>query len=76
MSISMDYMRKQIASVYGPLFVSDMPPRQVAAVYNNMKARGKFKKKAKNETSYHQMNIFDYLYETKGEKIELWQQIT
>ena len=74
MSLSMDFMRKQVASVYGPLFVSDMPPRQVAAVYNNMKARGKFnKKKAKNEPEYHQMNIFDYIYETKGEEIELWE---
>ena len=75
MSTSMAFMKQQIASVYGPLFVSDMPPRQVAAVYNNMKARGKFNKK-KGQEEYHQMNIFDYIFETKGEKIELWQQIT
>lgn len=73
MSTSMTYMKKQIASVYGPLFVSDMPPRQVAAVYNNMKARGKFDKKQKgSEPEYHQMNIFDYLWETKGEILE-WE---
>lgn len=71
--MSMTYMRKQIASVYGPLFVSDMPPRQVAAVYNNMKARGKFdEKKEGSEPEYYQMNIFDWLFELKGEKI--WEQ--
>ncbi len=71
--ISMDFMRKEIARIYGPLFVSDMPPRQVAAVYNNMKARGKFDKKKENEPEeYHQMNIFDWLFETKGEKV--WEQ--
>lgn len=68
--ISMDFMRKEIARIYGPLFVSDMPPRQVAAIYNNMKARGKFDKKKKDEEEeYHQMNIFDYLFELKGEKV-------
>lgn len=68
--ISMDYMRQQIASVYGPLFVSDMPPRQVAAVYNNMKSRGKFEKRKDEEPEeYYQMNIFDWLFEMKGEKV-------
>jgi hypothetical protein len=65
----MDYMRQQIASIYGPLFVSDMPPRQVAAVYNNMKSRGKFDKKSKEEPEFYQMNIFDWLFETKGAKV-------
>lgn len=69
MRMSMDYMRQQIASVYGPLFVSDMPPRQVAAVYNNMKSRGKFDKKPKKESEFYQMNIFDWLFETKGAKV-------
>ena len=73
MRISMDYMRQQIASVYGPLFVSDMPPRQVAAVYKNMKARGKFDPvKESDEPAYRQMTIFDWICETKGE-IELWE---
>ena len=49
--------------------VSDMPPRQVAAVYKSMKARGKFEKKGEEEEEYHQMNIFDYLFELKGEKV-------
>jgi hypothetical protein len=62
-------MRKEIARIYGPLFVSDMPPRQVAAVYKNMKARGKFDKKEKEPEEYYQMNIFDWLFETKGEKV-------
>lgn len=65
--MSMDFMRKQIASIYGPLFVADMPPRQVAAVYNNMKSRGKFKEK--EEPEFYQMNIFDWLFETKGAKV-------
>lgn len=70
---SMAFMKKEIARIYGPLFVSDMPPRQVAAVYKNMKARGKFDKKKKGEEEeYHQMNIFDYLFELKGEKV--WEQ--
>ena len=69
MRMSMDYMRQQIASVYGPFFVSDMPPRQVAAVYNNMKSRGKFDKKPKEEPEFYQMNIFDWLFETKGAKV-------
>lgn len=69
MRMSMDYMRQQIASVYGPLFVSDMPPRQVAAVYNNMKSRGKFDKKPGEEPEFYQMNIFDWLFETKGAKV-------
>ena len=70
MRMSMDYMRSEIARIYGPLFVSDMPPRQVAAVYNNMKARGKFKpKEESDEPAYYQMNIFDWLFETKGAKV-------
>lgn len=68
MKMSMSYMRKEIARIYGPLFVSDMPPRQVAAVYNSMRARGKFEEK-KGEEEYHQMNIFDYLFELKGAKV-------
>ena len=72
MSESMTFMRKEVARIYGPLFVSDMPPRQVAAVYRSMKSRGKFDKKKKDEPEYYQMNIFDWLYETKGE-IELCQ---
>lgn len=76
MARSMIFMKQQIASVYGPLFVSDMPPRQVAAIYNNMKARGKFDKKKGKQEDYHQMNIFDYIFEQKGERIELWEQIT
>lgn len=69
MKMTMSYMRKEIARIYGPLFVSDMPPRQVAAVYKSMKARGKFEKKGEEEEEYHQMNIFDYLFELKGEKV-------
>lgn len=69
MKLTMSYMRKEIARIYGPLFVSDMPPRQVAAVYKNMKARGKFDKKVEEPEEYYQMNIFDWLFETKGEKI-------
>ena len=69
MRMTMSYMRKEIAKIYGPLFVSDMPPRQVAAVYKSMKARGKFEKKGEEEEEYHQMNIFDYLFELKGEKV-------
>ena len=70
MKLTMSYMRKEIARIYGPLFVSDMPPRQVAAIYKNMKARGKFEEKKKGEEEeYHQMNIFDYLFELKGEKV-------
>ena len=73
MRISMDFMRKEVARIYGPLFVSGMPPRQVAAVYNNMKARGKFdEKKGEEGPEYYQMNIFDWLFETKGEKV--WEQ--
>lgn len=74
MRLTMDFMRKEIARIYGPLFVSDMPPRQVAAVYKNMKTRGKFdeKKKGEEPEEYHQMNIFDWLFETKGEKV--WEQ--
>ena len=67
--VSMDYMRKQVASVYGPFFVSDKPPRQIAAIYNNMKARGKFDKKEEEPEEYYQMNIFDWLFEMKGEKV-------
>lgn len=70
--ISMAFMRKEIARIYGPLFVSDMPPRQVAAVYNNMKSRGKFYNKPKEESEFYQMNIFDWLFETKGAKV--WEQ--
>lgn len=69
MKMTMSYMRKEIARIYGPLFVSDMPPRQVAAVYKNMKARGKFDKKEEESEEYYQMNIFDWLFETKGEKV-------
>ena len=69
MKLTMSYMRKEVARIYGPLFVSDMPPRQVAAVYKNMKARGKFEEKKGEEEEYHQMNIFDYLFELKGEKV-------
>ena len=72
MSESLAFMRKQVAAVYGPLFVSDKPPRQVAAIYKNMKSRGKFEKKKDSEPEYYQMNIFDWLYETKGD-IELCQ---
>ena len=64
---SMTFMRKEVARIYGPLFVSDMPPRQVAAVYRSMKARGKFKENREEE--YYQMNIFDWLFETKGSKV-------
>ena len=62
--ISMAFMRKEIARIYGPLFVSDMPPRQVAAVYKNMKARGKFetKKKDSEEPEYYQMNILVFYF--------------
>lgn len=71
---SIDFMRKEIASVYGPYFVSDKGPRQIAAIYNNMRARGKFDK-PKNpgeENGYYQMTLFDWLY-SKGEKLELWE---
>lgn len=67
MSESMTFMRKEVARIYGPLFVSDMPPRQVAAVYRSMKSRGKFNKD--KEPEYYQMNIFDWLFELKGEKV-------
>ena len=68
--MSMAFMRKEIARIYGPLFVADMPPRQVAAVYNNMQARGKFDEKKKGEEpEYYQMNIFDWLFETKGARV-------
>ena len=72
MRMSMSFMRKEVARIYGPVFVADMPPRQVAAVYNSMKSRGKFEKKGKEEPEYYQMNIFDWLFETKGEKV--WEQ--
>lgn len=60
-------MRTAIASIYGPLFVSDMPPRQIVAVYNNMKSRGKF-----NPNSCHQMTLEDWIH-MKGEEPELWE---
>ena len=69
MKLTMSYMRSEIARIYGPLFVADMPPKQVAAVYKNMKARGKFEPSKSGEPAYYQMNIFDWLFEQKGAKI-------
>lgn len=66
------FMRAEIARVYGPSFVAGKPPRQVVAIYNNMKSRGKFDKKGSDDDIYHQMNIFDWFYE-KGEHLELWE---
>ena len=66
------FMRTEIARVYGPSFVAGKPPRQVVAIYNNMKSRGKFDEKEPEEEQYHQMNIFDWFY-MKGEHLELWE---
>ena len=63
-------IRAKIAEVYGIAFAAGLKPRQVFAVYNSMRSRGKFETQ---QSDYHQMNIFDWLYELeqkKGEHIE------
>ena len=66
------FMRTEIARVYGPSFVAGKPPRQIVAIYNNMKSRGKFEEPEIQNDIYHQMNIFDWFRE-KGEHLELWE---
>ena len=63
--VSMSFMRDEIARIYGPAFVSGMPPRQVAAVYTNMKSRGKFD--PEKDDGYRQMNLEDWVLMLKGE---------
>lgn len=68
--ISVKQIRSEIAEVYGMSFAASLKPRQVFAVYNNMKKRGKFEEKPDDE--YYQMNLFDWLKmleERKGEHI-------
>ena len=71
MKVRMRDMREAVAKIYGQYFVKDMPPRQVAAIYNSMKSRGYFNKENNN---YHQMCLDEWLYEMKGEI--LWEQTT
>ena len=66
------FMRTEIARIYGPSFIAGKPPRQIVAIYNNMKSRGKFEKGSEPVEEYHQMNIFDWFYE-KVEHLELWE---
>jgi len=68
--VSVKQIRSEIAEVYGMGFAAGLKPRQVFAVYNNMKKRGKFEEEPVDE--YYQMNLFDWLKmleERKGEHI-------
>ena len=66
------YYRSEIARIYGIGFANSLPPRQLVAVYRNMKARGKFEKKPGGE--FRQMTLEDWV-EMKGEKIQ-WLETT
>lgn len=70
--VSIVEMREYIADTYGLPFVANMPPRQVAAIYNSMIKRERMKKEY--ESQYKQMTLFDWILQTKGE-IE-WEQTT
>ena len=68
--IKMSFMRSEIARIYGPSFIAGMPPRQVAAIYRNMKSRGKFG--PKQDDGYYQMNLADWALQLKGD-VEFWE---
>jgi hypothetical protein len=70
--VKMVEMREYIANTYGLPFVANMPPRQVAAVYNSMIKRER--KKKEFESQYKQMTLIDWILERKGEI--LWDQTT
>lgn len=61
------FYRSEIARIYGIGFANGLPPRQLVAIYNSMKARGKFEKKPGEE--FRQMTLEDWVT-MKGEKIE------
>lgn len=63
-------MRSEIRRVYGPGFANPLPPRQVVAVYNNMKSRGAFEKKPGGD--FRQMTLEDWVLQ-QGKEIELWE---
>ena len=65
-------MRREICRVYGPGFANPLPPRQVVAVYNNMKSRGKFDKQKKPGGDFRQMTLEDWVV-MQGKEIELWE---
>ena len=68
MGVSMEIMRRKVSTAYGDNWrwenrVAAMPDRQVAAIYNNMLARGIFdkrRKKKNNNEEFHQMSIFEF----------------
>ena len=71
--INIKDVRADIAAVYGVGFVAGKKPRQLFAIWNSMKGRGKFEE---NESEYHQMNIFEWvkkLEEMKGEHIDTFR---
>lgn len=63
-------MRSEICRIYGPGFANPLPPRQVVAVYNNMKSRGAFEKKPGGD--FRQMTLEDWVLQ-QGKEIELWE---
>ena len=64
------YYRSEIARIYGIGFANSLPPRQLVAVYRNMKARGKFEKKPGGD--FRQMTLEDWILQ-QGKEIELWE---
>ena len=68
------FMRGEICRIYGPGFANSLPPRQVVAVYNNMRARGKFETEKMPGGNFRQMTLEDWVT-MKGEEIE-WLETT
>ena len=56
-------MRKKVKNAYGNSTwdrkVDNMPDKQVIAIFYNMQERGVFKKMRKQDSKYHQIDLFE-----------------